>query len=81
MEIGVPQPKLLIQSGKNEDLGPGTSPPVPRAPQRRESSLSQKGHPMQRCDLVGEQPLPADRGPESVFGDQKRKGNGTYLGS
>ena len=36
---------------------------------------------MQRCDMVGEQSLLAGGGLESVFGDQKRKGNGTYPGS
>ena len=80
MGIGIPQPKLLIWSGKNEDLGPGMSPLVTRVSAEGEQPLPE-GSPQQRCDLVGEQSLPADGGPESVFGDQKRKGNGTYLGS
>ena len=49
METDVPQPKMLIWSGKNGDLGPGTSPPVPGASQWRGSSLSQHTGAQNRC--------------------------------
>ena len=63
METDVPQPKMLIWSGKNGDLGPGMSPPVPRAPQRRESSLSRQGHPDAVLQFGGRAASPSRRGP------------------
>ena len=63
MGIGIPQLKLLIRSGKNEVLGPGMSPPVPRASQWREGSLSGKGHPDAGLRFGGRAVSPSRRGP------------------